>query len=360
MKTKIIISALLNIILSVNTYLVSQTITLDVGVIEGSFSVSPSGAATYQIPLECPSVLSNMQPNISLVYNSQGSDGVMGMGWQISGISSITQGSKSIFSDNSISGFNILNKEKFFLNGNPLLLVSGIYGADGAVYQTENKDFSRIVSNGQNNSPLYPNSFIVNTKDGRTIDFSVVDRATHKTNPIRGIPSPVPYRWLPKLETDLQGNLIKYSYMSYSPRSSLIHQTVLTRIEYGGNLVNTYFPVRGEPEYAYKTSIQFVYEDKSIVKKTYINDYYFEEGKLLKQIIIRNRVNTTHEVLRTYDFTYKLENDKYLLTTINLKNGNESKVNPTQITWGIDNKSIQVNNFEIPNFSHPDFDNASP
>lgn len=351
MKIKIILSAFLIVILSVNNYVASQNTTLNVGVVDAVFSVSPTGAATCQIPIECPSALSGMQPNISLVYNSQAGDGIMGMGWQISGISSITQGSKSIFSDNAVSGFNILNKEKFCLNGNPLLLVSGTYGADGAVYQTENKDFSKIVSNDQNDSPLYPRSFTVNTKDGRTIDFSAV-YATHKTNPSRGGPYPVPYQWLPELETDLQGNLIKYHYLGYSERGSRIRQTVLSRIDYGGNLVNSTFPVRGQPTYAYKTSIQFVYEDKNIVKKTYINDYYVEEGRLLKQIIVKNRVNSTDEVVRTYDLTYKLENDKYLLTAINLKNGNEDKVNPTQFTWGTDNKSIQVNNFEIPNYSH--------
>ena len=129
MKTKIITSVFLIVILSLNNYLVSQNTSFRVGAVDGTFNVSPSGAATYQIPIECPPALSNMQPNISLVYNSQADDGIMGIGWQISGISSITKGSKSIFSDNAVSGFNILSNEKFYLNGNPLLLVSGTYGA---------------------------------------------------------------------------------------------------------------------------------------------------------------------------------------------------------------------------------------
>ena len=70
-----------------------------VGKTEGTFSVSPSGAATYTIPITIQKGLSDFAPQISLSYNSQAGNGIAGLGWNISGLSAISVVPKNLYFD---------------------------------------------------------------------------------------------------------------------------------------------------------------------------------------------------------------------------------------------------------------------
>ena len=79
-----------------------------VGSTKGSFSVSPSGTASYNIPIQLPPNVGGVQPSLSLSYDSSGGNGLLGMGWQLSGFSSISRCPKTLERDGKIEGSKLL------------------------------------------------------------------------------------------------------------------------------------------------------------------------------------------------------------------------------------------------------------
>ena len=106
-----------------------------VGATAGSFRVDESGSATYSIPLVEAPGSGGVQPQISLNYSSQGGNGIMGVGWSIGGLSTITRCRQTKETDGQSTAVDLTSDDRFCLDGQKLVAVSGTYGASGTEYR---------------------------------------------------------------------------------------------------------------------------------------------------------------------------------------------------------------------------------
>jgi RHS repeat-associated protein len=176
-----------------------------VGKVAGSFSVSEGGSAGYSIPIQVPPGTNGLQPSLSLGYSSGGSYGMLGIGWNLSGLGSITRCQRTIAQDGIRDAINYDNQENndaYCLGGQRLMPVTALVSGgtvrlnyvsypsqdvlvDKQEFRTEIDNYARII--GYKEWPKLagppPGSFevlnaagfsrfTVETKDGRIMHYS--------------------------------------------------------------------------------------------------------------------------------------------------------------------------------------------
>gem|GEM_PF-4114054 len=161
--SRILLTTLALLALFASPYIATAD-TAAVGSTPGSFAVGPSGAASYSIPINVPPGINGIQPSLALSYNSQGGNGLMGVGWGLSGLSAISRCPATQATDGVRGSVNYDFGDKFCLDGQRLILTS----AD-STYRTEIDTFAQITANSAaGNGPW---SFTVKTKGGQILEF---------------------------------------------------------------------------------------------------------------------------------------------------------------------------------------------
>jgi len=204
--------------------------------IPGSFTTNPNGAAIYSIPIQVPPGVAGLQPELTLTYNSQARNGLMGVGWNLNGLSSIERCPQTHFQDNQRSGVSYSSTDRFCLNGQRLMLVTGTYGAAGSTYATEMESFAKITLKGAVNGG--PDWFLVQSASGQLLEFGnspdskiqVTDATTAGTTTTK------PYRsWALNKISDAVGNYLSVTYSKDAPAGVFNGGYYPQTIAYGGN-----------------------------------------------------------------------------------------------------------------------------
>jgi len=277
------------------------------GVTAGQLFVSLTGGATYDIPIAVPPGINGVVPQVSLSYNSQAGNGLAGYGWNVSGVSVITRIPATKFHDGTIDAVDFDQLDRFSLDGQRLVLKSGlngVYGGEGTKYETENFSNLRITSHGVHHLGLDygPASFKVEYPDG---SFALYG----ETFGSRSIND-----WAITYWQNPQGIRISYTYTKSNNNLSI------KSIKYGSRL--GYIPIN---------EIYFVYKTRQRLERAYIGGRNFVRNSILSQI----RVKGNGEGYRNYYLEHDVTSLGYeRLKKITERSGDDSKsLNPTVFTY---------------------------
>ncbi len=190
----------------------------------GDFSVTSGGSANYRIPIQVPPGVAGMEPRLSLIYDSQSDNGSVGVGWSLSGLSSISRCSKVRVTDGESTPATYIASDRYCLNGQRLMLVAGTHGTPGAQYRTERESFSLVTAYGSaGNGPAY---FVEKTKGGQTIEYG-----NSTDSRIVALGTTTARAWAQNKVSDNKGNYLTVSYNQDSATGSYY----TNRIDYAGN-----------------------------------------------------------------------------------------------------------------------------
>lgn len=271
---------------------VPQTITVDktkeVGQINIMSGTTPTGAKTYEVPLNIYPGVNNFQPNLALTYNSQQGNSIVGNGWALSGLSAITRGGKNIYYDKTTQGILMNNSDSFYLDG-VRLIKSGTY-ADYILYESERGNI-KVKGYTSDNTLTY---FEVFYPDGSKGFFrSSSSERNDLVYPLVQL-------------TDLHNNTINYTYQ-YSDNHHRI-----TQIRYG------------------RCTVLFNYSDNRFDPiLSYTGGRKIYETQLLSSIVCR----LNSQILGTYTLNYTDNNFVSLLSSIGYSSGDKS-YNPLNFYYG--------------------------
>lgn len=251
----------------------------------GDFAVNANGGASYSIPITVAPGSGVMQPSISLEYNSQGRHGLLGMGWSIGGLSSIHRCPATLARDNFKDGIDFDSNDRFCIDGQPLLVVSGTYGASGAEYRTEINSFSKIISNGTSGSG--PESFTVWTKAGEIMEYGFTDDSRINLPSVSSGAQDSAINWLVSKISDRKSNYMEFTYFE----STTTGENYPLKIEYTGNVSAGVTPYN---------VIEFEYENTAGGGFKFIGGQRSYQTKRLSKVISKAEGTT----LREYNLSY--------------------------------------------------------
>jgi hypothetical protein len=280
------------------------------GLTPGSFRVNESGAASYTIPIQVPPGIAGVEPKLAFAYNSQAGNGLLGVGWSLDGLSAIHRCGRTIVQDGLNVGVSYDANDRYCLDGQRLVAISGTYGADGTEYRTERESFTKVISYGvAGNGPAW---FKVWTKSGQIMEYGNTDAPLNDSRiQAQGKTSVRTYA-INKI-SDIKGNYVTFTYTEDNPNGDFFP----TRIDYTGNTSAPF------------ASVRFSYESRTDVIPVYVGGSVLKTQNRL--INVKTYVGTN--VVRDYRlaYTYAPDNGPSLLTSVKECSGDGTACLPLRL-----------------------------
>ncbi|WKD48752.1 FG-GAP-like repeat-containing protein [Microbulbifer spongiae] len=304
-----------------------------VGSTGSQHEVGTDGSANYSIPIYVVPGKSGIQPDLALSYSSNAGNGLLGVGWSLSGLSVIHRCAATLKQDGFIGSIAFDDKDKFCLNGKRLVAYSGAYGKHLTEYRTVDESFSKIVSYGQaGGAPAY---FKVWTRSGQTHTYGSTDNSRIEAQGRNSV-----YIWALYSIEDSFRNYLTIQYFE-DQANGYYHPT---RIDYTGNHVVGIQPYN---------SVRFEYEDRSDKFIAYVG------GSLQKNLRRLSKVKSysANTLVREYTLTYQeaAVTKKSQLQSIKECSGDRSCLPETRFTW----QNEGTGTFQVSKYTKPSGHNAN-
>lgn len=256
--------------------------TKKVGQIPIKSGIALSGAKAYEIPIDAYPGIKNFNPQLALVYNSHQGNSILGVGWSLSGLSSITRGIKTKIIDGNPEGISNTTNDAFYLDGERLIKLSE--ANDYILYESERGNI-KVKGYVTGNVTKYFEVFYPDGSKG-IFGYSSNSATNYLSYPI-------------VLLSDIDGNAINYTYDFYGNHYSI------KSIEYNGGYIG----------------FQYISRENNLSQ--YKGGYHVTESKLLSRI----ECQYEDESLGVYTLSYSYNDYFPLLSTLNYSANGES-LNP--------------------------------
>ncbi len=330
---------------------------------DGVVGVAPpspnnTGAVATSFPIKLPPGRNGLQPSLAITYNSEGGNGVMGIGWNF------TTPAISVNTKWGVPRFDPLNESELYtMDGSDLVLKAGsVYtaahrqtgierGAAGRLFFLRKEgSYLKIIRHGGSPSSYY---WEVIDKTGNKTFYGGTPGVGINPNAVVRTPDNNIAHWAVTKIQDPYGNFIEYTYKRDSPTIATgvtaqkinIENINYTRNESGGAYYNVNFK---RSAYTLGTAGTAVRSDVIVNGR---NGYLQIVDDLLTEVIVSLNVNAVLTRIRGYRFDYEekafkkqqliriseydANNQLFYTNTLDYYNdiGTGSVINSNNITW---------------------------
>ncbi|CAA0099218.1 tRNA3(Ser)-specific nuclease WapA [Halioglobus japonicus] len=245
------------------------------GAVTGEHSVGQDGSFNYRIPIEVPPGINGIQPDLALTYNSNRKNGLVGMGWAIGGLSTISRCNATLLRDGFVAGINPSDlsryadgRYRYCIDGQRLVHISG------GTYRTEQEKFVRI---GFENDV-----WTVTYTDGKQLRYG------YNNDSRRADSEGDTYAWYLDQSQDISGNTMTVSYDTAEAGVLRPEEIKYTQNAAGGT--------------QHKVTFNYSTQDREDVLTRYRSGALELMDKRLANII----VSTNNSRVRKYSLMYQL------------------------------------------------------
>jgi YD repeat-containing protein len=268
-----------------------------VGTTKGEFSVN-QGTASYNVEIVTPKGVAGLKPSLSINYNSSNNfNGLVGVGFSISGISQISKCNQTLFNEKKDSSRNY----NYCLDGQKLVTKDSntTYG-NNTEYKTKIDSYSKIVKDStgwtiyKKDGLIYYYGYTADSKDSSVF---------YRVNKIK----------------DRYNNEINYKYDTTLKS--------LLQITYANNVID------------------LIYENRNDTKELYSRGIKITQSKRLKKVSIKT--NTVEQ--SSYNLAYDFIDNKSILKSITETIGGKSLLPVVFDRKAFSNLKFNTPSYVLPN-----------